>query len=432
MGDQEKKVLLNKNKELSRCISHVGDELHSFRSCLRWMCVDQSNPWSAALSWCIFFLFAILVPVLSHFGLACAECDANLHRPYDAIVQLSLSIVASVSFLSLSTFVRKYGLRRFLYFDKLCNESENVRHGYTAQLNKSLELLALFVIPCFLAEGGYKIWWYSSGASQIPFLGNVYVSDAIACILELCSWLYRTSIFFLVCVLFRLICYLQILRLQDFAKVFQEESDVGTVLKEHLRIRRHLRVISHRYRAFILSALAIITISQFSSLLNTTRSHADVSVYRTGELALCSMTLMAGLIILLRSATKITHKAQSITCLAAKWHICATLDSFDDGETPTTQIGSCGHLFPNEAHADSEEDDAGDEDDDINNTKIMMPAYANAMCFQKRQALVTYFENNRAGITVFGFMLDRTCINMIFGIEMSLVLWLLGKTIGIS
>lgn len=42
---------------------------------------------------------------------------------------------------------------------------------------------------------------------------------------------------------------------------------------------------------------------------------------------------------------------------------------------------------------------------------------------------VTYLENNRAGITVFGFMLDRTWLHTIFGIEMALTLWLLNKTI---
>lgn len=45
---------------------------------------------------------------------------------------------------------------------------------------------------------------------------------------------------------------------------------------------------------------------------------------------------------------------------------------------------------------------------------------------------VTYFENNKAGITVFGFMLDRTSLHTIFAIQMSLTLWLLNKTIGIS
>jgi hypothetical protein len=49
-----------------------------------------------------------------------------------------------------------------------------------------------------------------------------------------------------------------------------------------------------------------------------------------------------------------------------------------------------------------------------------------------QNATVTYFENNRAGITIYGFMLDRTTIHSIFGVELALVLWLLGKTIGIS
>lgn len=152
-------------------------------------------------------------------------------------------------------------------------------------MQRSLKILSIFVIPCFTAESAYKIWWYSSGATAIPFLGNVIISDTFACILELCSWLYRTVVFFLVCVLFRLICYLQILRLQDFAKVFQVDSDVESVLREHLRIRRHLKIISHRYRVFILLALILVTVSQLASLLNTTRRSAEISIFKSGELA---------------------------------------------------------------------------------------------------------------------------------------------------
>ena len=152
-------------------------------------------------------------------------------------------------------------------------------------MQRSLKIVSVFVLPCFVAECAYKIWWYASGSSQIPFLGNIILSDIVACSLELISWLYRTLVFFLVCVLFRLICYLQILRLKDFASVFQVDSDVGSVLVEHLRIRRHLRIISHRYRAFILCALIFITSSQFTALLYTTKNHANMSIFRAGELA---------------------------------------------------------------------------------------------------------------------------------------------------
>ncbi|XP_056173353.1 uncharacterized protein LOC115675202 isoform X2 [Syzygium oleosum] len=422
----------NRSVTFARCASHPQDELQSFRSYLRWMCVDQSDAWSACLSWSVFFVFAIVVPIASHFLLACASCDGKHARPFDGVVQLSLSSVAVLSFVCLSRFVRKYGLRRFLFFDKLWDESETVRKGYTEQLNVRSRSLSRDFRVCD-AESAYKIWWYASGASQIPFLGNVYLSDTVACMMELFSWLYRTMVIFLVCVLFRLICSLQILRLQDFAQMFQVDSDVASVLSEHLRIRRHLRIISHRYRAFILWALVLVTGSQFASLLVTTKSTADVNIFRAGELALCSMTLVAGLFILLRSATKITHKAQSVTCLAAKWHVCATLDdSFEtnDGETPVAQAAH-GQAFP-VSSTESDSDDAGDEEDDLDNNNLI-PAYAySTISYQKREALVKYFENNRAGITVYGFTLDRSTLHTIFGIELSLVLWLLGKTIGIS
>ncbi|KAK9689344.1 hypothetical protein RND81_09G053900 [Saponaria officinalis] len=274
-------------KSYNRILSHANDELHSFRSYLRWMCVDQSNIYTSFLSWFMFIIFTIIVPAFSHFYLSCSSCDAKHDRPYDAVVQTSMSVVATLSFVSLAHFVRKYGLRRFLFFDKLVGESDSVRHHYTTQLNRSLKIVSVFVVPCFVAECAYKVWWYASGGSQIPFLGNIILSDIVACSLELMSWLYRILVFFLVCVLFRLICYLQILRLQDFATVFQVNSDVGSILVEHLRIRRHLRIISHRYRSFILGALVLITMSLFASLLVTTKSHDKMSVFRAGELAVC-------------------------------------------------------------------------------------------------------------------------------------------------
>lgn len=156
-------------------------------------------------------------------------------------------------------------------------------------MQRSLKILFVFVLPCFAAESAYKIWWYISGGTRIPFLGDTIVSNAVACVLELCSWFYRTMVFFLVCVIFRLLCYLQILRMQDFAMVFQAESNVESVLREHLRIRRHLTIISHRYRAFILLALIFITASQFASLLMTTRPNADVNLYHSGELAVSTL-----------------------------------------------------------------------------------------------------------------------------------------------
>ncbi|KAL6543134.1 hypothetical protein OROHE_010654 [Orobanche hederae] len=354
MADNEKSRLL------ARSMSHALDELRGFRTWLRWLCVDQSNYWTATLSWLVFLGLAIVVPALSHFVLACAaDCvDSRHSRPYDAVAQMSLSGVAALSFVCLSGFVRRYGLRRFLFFDKLCDESETVRKGYTKQFTRSMKLLFIFVLPCFAAEGAYKIWWYTSGGTRIPFLGNAII-----------------------------------LRLQDFAQVFMSDSDVESVLREHLRIRRHLRIISHRFRLFILWALVFITASQFASLLMTTKSNADVNIFHTGELAVCSVSLLTGLLIILRSATRITHKAQAVTCLAAKWHVCATIDSFDtaEAETPIARIAD-EKFFSGSSDGSSDLEDVGDEEDELDNSKFV-PSYAHStISFQKRQALGTQLQ----------------------------------------
>ncbi|GAB2230498.1 hypothetical protein Drorol1_Dr00014766 [Drosera rotundifolia] len=432
-------------KDFSRALSHARDELHSFRSCLHYLCIDHNanhpypndDRWVTFRSWFVFVLLSIVVPFFSHFFVSCeGRCkdDPRHLQPYDAIVQLSLSSVAALSFLHLSRLLRDPGLRTTLLFDQLIHESRAVNQNYTQQLDKSLRICTVIVLPCFIADSAYKIWWYTSGSPQIPFIGNAIAGIIVACLLELLSWLYRTTLFFLVCVLFRLNCYLQLLRLREFARTFELKpskvpSDPSTVLDGHWRVRQQLKIISHRFRVFILWSLILITMSQFASLLVTTKSHADVNLFNAGELALCSMTLMAGLTIILRSATKITHKAQEITSLAAAWHAGITVILFgSDAETPAYQDGNA--RFLDIVNGDSDCEGLPNEEDDAANDK---GAYVDTpVLVQKRQAVVKYLENNRAGITVYGFTLDRTWLQLIFGIELSLVLWLLGKTVGIS
>ncbi|KAK9681468.1 hypothetical protein RND81_10G004900 [Saponaria officinalis] len=435
MNDQETQSFLSPKTQKN---IYEDDELRSFRIFLKWACVDQSSPWKTTLSWSVFFLFCIGVPLISHFVISCSTCNDEDHKqPFDSIVELSLSSISGLSYLCLTHYVRKYGLRRFLFLDKLFQVSDQVRYGYTIQLQKSFKILCIFVLPCFIADTTYKIWWYATGGDKIPHFGSMILSHIIACLLEQCSWLYRSSIFFLACVLYRISCYLQILRLEDFALVFQVKTDVASVLSEHLRIRKTLRIISHRFRAFLLFMLLFVTASQLASLLVITKSDSKVDLYTAGEVALCSVTLVAGVCICLRSAAKITHRAQSITALASKWHVCATIDSFNSTDVidPPTIIDTLSpqvssQLFPFSATSESDDED-GDGEDDLDNAK-MVPAIANTITYQRRQALVTYLENNKAGITVFGFMLDRTYLHTIFGVELSLVLWLLSKTVGIS
>lgn len=417
---------------MQRSLSRADDELQWFRSCLRWVCMDHSAPGRAALSWLLFLLLAVVVPATAHFLLAFRPS----RRPFDAVVQVSLSAASGASFLCLSSSFRRIGLRRLLYLDKLRTNSDRVRLNYTARLAFSFRLLASLVAPCFAAEAAYKAWWYATSADRVPFFANDVLSDVLACSLEMASWMYRSAIYLLTCVLFRLICHLQGLRLEDFAGsllVEVEEGRMGVerVLREHLDIRKQLKVISHRFRRFIVAALLIGTASQFASVLLTTRHDSIDDLLHTGELALCSVVLMSGLIIILSSAAKITHQAQALTGQTTKWHACCTIEPVPDDEIdPGSNQNSMLEEYPEDESDCESSEETGDEDM-LENTKFLQP-HTHVISFQKRQALVTYLENNKAGITVFGFTLDRSYLHTIFMLEWTLFLWLLGKTVGFS
>lgn len=105
------------------------------------------------------------------------------------------------------------------------------------------------------------------------------------------------------------------------------------------------------------------------------------------QMQLCSMELVTGLFICLRSAAKITHKAQAITCHAARWHVCATIDAFDGIES---EIPSPSLVPSSQDHGDSSLEDSGDDESsssDIADTKFVPLNAAITISFQKRQAL---------------------------------------------
>ena len=97
--------LLPNKASYTCCLSYIDDELRSFRSCLKWMCVDQSNARHAVVSWSL--LLGVFIPIASRFVLSYAPT----RRTYDMVVQLSLtsafasppSFVATVSVASSSS-----------------------------------------------------------------------------------------------------------------------------------------------------------------------------------------------------------------------------------------------------------------------------------------------------------------------------------------
>ncbi|RZR93134.1 hypothetical protein BHM03_00021553 [Ensete ventricosum] len=62
-------------------LSHVDDELRIFRSCIRWMCVDQSDARRAIAFSSLFLLLGVFVLIAFNFILSCAPT----YRAYNVV-----------------------------------------------------------------------------------------------------------------------------------------------------------------------------------------------------------------------------------------------------------------------------------------------------------------------------------------------------------
>ncbi|XP_065850792.1 uncharacterized protein [Euphorbia lathyris] len=247
-------------------------------------------------------------------------------------------------------------------------------------------------------------------------------------VLVLASWIYRTGVLLLVCVLFRLTCELQILRFEGVYKMF-EGCELGTdlIFNEHMRIKKELSVTSHRYRFFIIACYVMITISQLGSLLLVLAFKSDKTFFNSGDLVICSVVQLSGFFLCLLGAARITHRAQGIVSIATRWHMMVTSASTRSNHE------KCLNVPDSESDSDSESDKTSPKSAaDSSQIFVSNASEDPSSTFQTRQAFVAYLQHNHGGITLFGFALDRGLLHTLFAFEFSLVLWILSKVVVLS
>ncbi|KAJ0965551.1 hypothetical protein J5N97_026689 [Dioscorea zingiberensis] len=408
-GNNEATVPLLLNPAYTRTKSLVSDELCNFRITLKWCALDHSSTTGKAVSYTVFVFLTLLIPAVTSLSIHFSSSSS-----FNKFVQVPESILCIISFLTISSLLRRYGLRQLLFLDDLQHDSSYVRHGYTCELDRSFKYLAYILLPSFFVEFAHKIVFFSTVTVPfIPFSGNSALFIA-----TITSWVYRTGVFLLACVLFRLTCELQILRFQGFYKMFEGRGEeAGDIFKEHLRIKRQLFVTSHRYRIFIIACLVTITISQLGALLLVLASKSQISFSNSGDLVVCSAVQLSGFCISLLGAARITHRAQRVVTIASRWHMSMSCPSATKHCTQEQLI----------FHGDY-----GDEEPRLVSEPESMDQQQSSASFRSRQALVMYLQHNGGGITLFGFALDRGLLHALFAFEMTLVLWILSKVVVLS
>ncbi|KAJ6689158.1 hypothetical protein OIU85_005553 [Salix viminalis] len=353
-------------------INDVDQALEKLEAYLSFLGFNQSSLKRFLLSWAAFMLIGLFIP-------AC---------------------LAAVSLICLSHNLRKYGIRKFLFVDRFGGHMSRFALLYIRQIKDSLRLLIFWSLPCFILKVAREV-------------------IRVSCIHHE-SWLMSTAV-------------LIVIHFEDYAKLLERDCDVLVFIEEHTRLRYHLSKISHRFRIFLILQFCVVTASQFVTLFRITGYGGIITAINGGDFAVSSIVQVVGIIICLHAATKISHRALGIASIASRWHALATC-----GQNDTSQLrvsNSMGNLEAamnpqNSQRTNYSESDSESFDYIAMPTNMQLASYMTS--YHKRQAFVLYLQNNPGGITIFGWIVDRGLVNTIFFIELTLVTFLLGKTIVFS
>ncbi|XP_006659792.2 uncharacterized protein LOC102703606 [Oryza brachyantha] len=352
-------------------------------------------------------------------------CDEFEVEVFEVCVLVSQAAAAAVALACVSRKMAMYGLRKFLFVDPELGMRIRFQKEYVAKIKDFFRIILWWILPCFAVKVTREMFRFSYIFQQSTWKACIVLFASIM------SWMYLTTIILSSCMLFNLVCNLQVIHFDDYGKLLEQDSDPLVYLKEHLQLRHNLSKISHRFRMFLLLLFFSVTASQFAILFKTTAYNGPINFTNGGDIAVSSVVQVVGLVLCLHAAAKISHRAQNIASLASRWHALVTCSS---DSTYITTPNSSGNLVPFPAHmflrdfsgSDLESLESGSVQGNSHGT-AQLASYMSS--YHKRESLVLYLLGNPGGITIFGWIVDRTFLNTILMLELTLVLFVLSKTV---
>ncbi|MBA0700751.1 hypothetical protein Goari_022654, partial [Gossypium aridum] len=432
---------LHQRQQEIRTSNRLDDSLEYLERFLTCLGFNQSSLLSFSLSWAAFTVVGVLVPVLALELSQCDGCEMYQIKNFEVGIVASQACLAAVSLFCISFNLRKYGIRRFLFVDRYGGQMVRFTELYVKQIaffmylvgswgtipiymskcvvyryfsqNEQLKQHSLnFLVvlaPSILASMRLLIWWLlpcfilKTAHEVIRILyvqhNSRWISVAISVPLTL-SWTYVSTISLSASILFHLLCNLQFIHFDDYAKLLERESDV---------------------------MFLVVTVSQVVTLFQTTVYSGMINLSNGGDFAISAIVQVVGIILCLHAATRISHRAQGIASFACRWHALATCTSTDACLRHSNSLGSMEPLSQsNLLDITFSESDLDSMDYIAMPTTTQLASYMSS--YHRRQAFVMYLQANPGGITIFGWTVDRGLINTIFFLELTLVTFVLGQT----
>ncbi|CAL9135977.1 unnamed protein product [Musa acuminata var. zebrina] len=384
---------------------------------------DSPSRARLAASCAAFLLLGVAVPSAAICLSRCSQSRGDEYevQQFELCVLVSEASLAVVSLAAVSRNLLKYGVRRFLFVDQHHGQVDRLQQEYVCKIQEFFRLLLWWILPCFIVKTAREIVRFkyifheSRWRSIVVFLASTM------------SWVYLTIILLSACMLFNLVCNLQVIHFEDYGKLLERDVDALICLEEHVRLRYYLSKISHRFRIFLLLLFLFVTASQFVTLFQTTGYNGKINFANAGDIAVSSVVQVIAVVLCLNAASKISHRAQGVASLASRWHAFVACCPADPQMQSTNSSWNLEAIPASSSLMDYSESDSESLENMALHNNAQLSSFVSS--YHKRQALVMYLQSNPGGITIFGWTVDRALLNTLFSFELTLVLFVLGETI---
>lgn len=386
--------------------SYPGLRVPSFRWTVRALQLDHSDHLSSTLSWLVASILLVVVPVLRLCFVKAVLGDSEHELVFQPLVVVVGMAQSAISFLFLSQTIRTHGLRGVLFIDAAEEEAMEVQNEYNAIIERDSMQLAKLFAPALLFYIIYRCWFcIEIELEPLPFETTFSAASLVTIILPMsAAWIFQTTTYLYTCILFSTVCALQELKMRKFKDLLGKGFDPEFYFDKYVKILRGLHATSRRFRLFLALIMTIDIAGFLASMYEiVVAQRAGIDMLLVGEILVLNMVSLTGLGLCLKSASKLSHHHRRIIKAAASMHAQGTFEV-----------------------ADFEVIYSGGKDtivERLDKFCQMQDAWS------RRAALVTYLSSFSAGISVYGFVLDRFIIHTSIGALLTTTWFILGRSL---
>lgn len=407
-------VVVDGNLDNEEDDTQLDKTLQELEFYLRFLCFNQTTPLRFVVSWFVFFVMGVAVPMLIIELTHCLDCEDYQVKDFEYEILTSHLLLSGVSLICMAYNINKKGFRKFLFVDRYRGHTARFKDQYIKYIKGSYRLLLQSLLPCCILKAIHELMRMIYVQNQSWWLASL---NATALVI---SWTYLSAISLAACILFHLACNFQVIHFNDYANLLEKESSIMALMDEHMRLRDYLSKISHRFRIYLILVFLFVTASLCMTLVQITGVNGRVTFLNGGNFAVTSIVQVVETLLCLHAGTKISSRAQGIGAMACRWHAFVTCKSLDGGKRSVSE-GSISSKFSESGSNLLDE-----------NSIVCHSQFASVSSYNKRQSFVMYLQSNPGGLTLYGWTVDRSLLSTIFAIELSLILFVLGQTIVFS